>query len=205
RSLKGDVSHALVLSQSEYVTSPAASIVAHARSPRQHCILTATGSWLMCVCAHSMLTANAVVTPPSPCGPMPVWLIRWSSSVSSWATSGSGLWVPTLRKQLASLAIAAARSLVPPRPMPTMVGGHGLAPESKTHSRTNFLTALTPSAGLSIRRKLMFSDPDPFGAIHISIVSESGTKSNLTTGIPWPVLVWVFLRVSGWTELDRSG
>ena len=42
------------------------------RSPRQHWMLTATGFWLMCVCAHSMLTARAVVAPPKPCGPMPV-------------------------------------------------------------------------------------------------------------------------------------
>src|SRR6478735_1555643 len=115
--------------QSESVTLPSASIVAHARSPRQHCMFTATGSWLMCVWAHSMLTAIAVVTPPRPCGPMPVWLIRSSSSFSKAETCESGLLVPTLRKQLASFAIAAALSLVPPKPIPTITGGQGLAPD----------------------------------------------------------------------------
>ena len=43
----------------------------------------------------------------------------------------------------------------------------------------------------------MFSEPDPFGAIQISSLSESGTKSNLMTGMPSPVFVCVFFRVSG--------
>ena len=43
----------------------------------------------------------------------------------------------------------------------------------------------------------MFSEPEPLGAIQISSLSESGTKSNLMIGMPWPVLVCVFLRVSG--------
>ena len=94
----------------------------------------------MCVCAHSTCTASAVVAPPNPCGPMPVWLILSSSSRSSAAASGSGLAEPILRNVLASFASCIATSDVPPRPTPTIIGGQGFAPDSKMHWSTNLLT-----------------------------------------------------------------
>ena len=48
-------------------------------------------------------------------------------------------------------------------PTPTMPGGHGLPPASTIDSSTNFLIPTTPSAGTHILRKLMFSEPEPFG------------------------------------------
>src|SRR5205823_12461189 len=50
----------------------------------------------------------------------------------------------------------------PPMPIPTMVGGHGLAPAPTTCSSTNRLIPFTPSAGTSIFMNDMFSEPDPF-------------------------------------------
>src|SRR5205085_4546948 len=112
---------------------------------------------------------------------------------------------PTVRNVLASFASCIATSEVPPRPTPTIIGGHGRAPDSKMHCSTNFWIPLRPSDGFSILRKLIFSEPDPFGAMWISMLSEPGTKSNLMIGMPWPVLVPVCLRVTGCTEFERNG
>ncbi len=49
-------------------------------------------------------------------------------------------------------------------PMPSIMGGQGLGPARRTVSTTKRLTPSTPSAGLSILRRLMFSLPKPLGA-----------------------------------------
>ena len=48
-------------------------------------------------------------------------------------------------------------------PTPTIPGGHGLPPAPTIESSTNRLIPATPSAGTHIFRKLMFSEPEPFG------------------------------------------
>ena len=48
-------------------------------------------------------------------------------------------------------------------PTPTIPGGHGLPPAPTIDSSTNCLIPFTPSAGMHIFRKLMFSEPEPFG------------------------------------------
>ena len=109
-----------------------------------------------------MCTPSTVLLPPRPMGPMPSSLAAAKSSSSRAAITGSSLWLPSGRST-AFLASAVHRSLVPPSPTPTTVGGQGLGPASTTHSRMKRLTPRTPSAGISIFRKLMFSEPEPLG------------------------------------------
>ena len=90
-------------------------------------------------------------------------------------------------------------------PTPTMPGGHGLPPAPTIDSSTNFLIPLTPSAGTHILRKLMFSEPEPFGTHLTSRPSQSGMNSQCTIGSRWPMLGPVFSRVSMWTAFERSG
>ena len=141
----------------------------------------------MWVWACSTCTDSTVVSPPSPIGPMPVSFRSPNSSRSSAATSGSGLTSSTGRA-IASLARCMARSAEPPMPTPTMPGGQGLPPAPTIESSTNRLIAETPSAGTSIFRKLMFSEPDPLGMHFTSRPSQSGTNSQWMWGILWPVL-----------------
>ena len=68
-------------------------------------------------------------------------------------------------------------------PTPMIVGGQGLPPDSITQSSTNFLTPSMPSAGTSIFRKDMFSEPEPFGIISKSRYSASSAKSQWMTGM----------------------
>src|SRR5690606_896324 len=56
--------------QNPYDTPPRVN-VAVARRAEWHCMLTATGFIVMWVAASSPCTANAVESPPSPCGPTP--------------------------------------------------------------------------------------------------------------------------------------
>ena len=158
----------------------------------------------MCVWACSTWTESTVVSPPRPIGPTPVSFRRSQSSRSSWATSASGLCVPTGRA-MASFARCIARSAEPPIPTPTIPGGHGFPPAPTIESSTNRLIALTPSAGTSIFRKLMFSEPDPFGTHLMSSPSQAGTNSQCTCGMRWPVLSPVGFRVSVWTVFERRG
>ena len=58
-------------------------------------------------------------------------------------------------------------------PTPTIPGGHGLPPEPTIDSSTNCLIPFTPSAGMHILRKLMFSEPEPFGTHFTSSPSQS--------------------------------
>ena len=51
----------------------------------------------------------------------------------------------------------------------------------------------------------MFSEPDPLGTHLMSSPSQSGTNSQWTWGMRWPVLSPVGLRVRVWTVFDRSG
>ena len=57
-------------------------------------MLTATGFIVICVAASSTCTANAVASPPRPCGPTPSMLTAADSSDSSCAPSGSSQWEP---------------------------------------------------------------------------------------------------------------
>jgi hypothetical protein len=86
-----------------------------------------------------------------------------------------------------------------------MVGGQVLPPEANTQSMTKVLIASTPSAGMAILRKELFSEPLPLGIISIS--SNSGWSLNVTwmTGTSMPHDVWSFLRVSGCTTELRRG
>src|SRR5213076_742409 len=63
--------------------------VARARRAEWHCMFTATGFIVMWVAAVSTCTANAVESPPSPCGPTPSMFTAGPSSSSSLAPSGS--------------------------------------------------------------------------------------------------------------------
>ena len=71
------------------------------------------------------------------------------------------------------MAISTHLSEVPPMPTPTMDGGQGRPPASRTASTTNLLMPSTPSAGLSMARRVMFSEPAPFGKTVISVKSSS--------------------------------
>ena len=62
---------------------------------------------------------------------------------------------------------------VPPIPTPTMLGGQGRPPASRTAFMMNFLTPSTPSAGFNIPRRVMFSEPAPLGRTVISVKSSS--------------------------------
>ena len=86
-----------------------------------------------------------------------------------------------------------------------MPGGHGLPPASTIDSSTNFLIPFTPSAGTHIFRKLMFSEPEPFGTHFTSSPSQSGMNSQCTIGSRWPVFGPVFSRVMVCTAFERSG
>jgi hypothetical protein len=166
-------------------------------------MLTATGFMVMWVAAVSTCTANAVESPPSPCGPTPSMLTASVSAVSSFAPSGSSQREPSGRVA-ATLARCTQRSAVPPTPTPTMVGGQVLPPASSTQSTTNVFTASTPSAGIAMRSHELFSDPEPFGIISITSCSSS-LKSILITGMPRPVEVCWFTRVVGCTTEERNG
>src|SRR5215213_3512906 len=80
-------------------------------------------------------------------------------------------------------------------PTPTIPGGHGLPPAPTIDSSTNCLIPFTPSAGTHIFRKLMFSEPEPFGTHLTSSPSQSSMKSQWTIGSRWPVFGPVFSRV----------
>ena len=67
-------------------------------------------------------------------------------------------------------------------PTPTIPGGHGLPPAPTIDSSTNCLIPFTPSAGTHIFRKLMFSEPEPFGTHFTSRPSQSGMNSQCTIG-----------------------
>jgi hypothetical protein len=90
-------------------------------------------------------------------------------------------------------------------PTPTIPGGQGFPPAPTIESRTNSLIPRTPSAGTHIFRKLIFSEPDPFGTHFTSSPSQSGTNSQWTIGTRWPTFGPVFSRVSVWTVFERSG
>ena len=90
-------------------------------------------------------------------------------------------------------------------PTPTIPGGQGLPPAPTTESSTKRLMPFTPSAGTSIFRKLMFSEPEPLGTHLTSMPSQSGMNSQWMCGIRWPVLSPVGLRVSVCTVFERSG
>src|SRR5216117_2595709 len=67
-------------------------------------------------------------------------------------------------------------------PTPTIPGGQGLPPAPTIDSSTNCLIPFTPSAGTHIFRKLMFSEPEPFGTHLTSRPSQSAMNSQWTIG-----------------------
>src|SRR5438874_12266172 len=96
-------------------------MIALARRAEWHCMLTATGFMVICVAASSTCTANAVESPPSPCGPTPRRLTAVDNSSSRLAPAGSAQCVPSGRIA-ARLARCTHKSAVPPTPTPTIVG-----------------------------------------------------------------------------------
>ena len=90
-------------------------------------------------------------------------------------------------------------------PTPTIPGGHGLPPAPTIDSSTNCLIPFTPSAGMHIFRKLMFSEPEPFGTHFTSSPSQSLTNSQCTIGRRCPMFGPVFSRVIVCTAFERSG
>ena len=72
--------------------------------------------------------------------------------------------------------------------MPSTMGGQGLEPASFTVSTTNFLKPSTPSAGLSIWMRLMFSLPKPLGATVMRQPSPSTRCTVMAAGVLSPVL-----------------
>ena len=68
------------------------------------------------------------------------------------------------------------------------MGGQGLEPASLTVSMTNFLKPSTPSAGLSIWMRLMFSLPKPLGATVMVQLSPSTRCTVMAAGVLSPVL-----------------
>src|SRR5256885_14854042 len=148
-------------------------------------MFTATGFIVMWVAAVSTCTANAVESPPSPCGPTPSMFTAGPSSCSSLAPSGSSQCVPSARVA-ATFARCTHRSAVPPTPTPTMVGGQVLPPASSTQSITKVLMASTPSAGTPILGHELFSGPEPFGSIPITNDPYSSGKTTLVIGQPRP-------------------
>ena len=129
---------------------------------------TPIGSPAVCVCAFNIFTSNAVVLPPRPIGPIPEALISVKISSSNLAISGSGFLSPTFPSN-AFLPYFKHKSDVPPIPTPITVGGHGFPLAFKTDSTTNSLIPSIPSAGNAIFKALLFSEPNPFGKIVISI------------------------------------
>ena len=83
-------------------------------------------------------------------------------------------------------------------PMPSTMGGQGLEPARRTVSTTNFFTPSTPSAGLSIPRRLMFSEPKPLGATVIRHPSPGTSRRVMAAG----VLSSVFTRRRGSPTMD---
>src|SRR5687768_4098371 len=189
--------------QNPYAT-PAVVTVALARRAEWHCMLTATGFIVMCVAASSTCTANAVESPPSPCGPTPSRFTAAVSSVSSFAPSTSSQWLPSGRVA-ARFARATHRSDVPPTPTPTIVGGQVFPPAAITQSTTNVLIASIPSAGTAILRNELFSEPLPLGIIRMRSVPGGASKPTWITGISMPHDVCSLRRVSGCTTDERSG
>jgi len=167
-------------------------------------MFTATGFMVMCVAAISTCTANAVASPPRPCGPTPSRLTARVSSSSSFAPSPSPQIEPSGRVA-ASFARCTHRSAVPPTPTPTMVGGQVLPPASSTQSTTKVFTASIPSAGIAILSQELFSEPEPLGIISSKSSPSVSEKSTWITGTPGPQDVCSFLRVTGCTTEDRSG
>ena len=91
-------------------------------------------------------TANAVVVPPSPAGPMPVEFIFSSISFSKSDTQDAleELSPPTGSVR-ACFAIRAAFSKVPPIPTPTIIGGQAFGPASVTAFKiASFIKGKTP-------------------------------------------------------------
>jgi len=106
---------------------------------------------------------NITTVPPKPMGPQPILFISSISSSSILLATGSWLLSPTGLKR-AILARRAQYSKFPPMPTPTVKGGQALGPASFTVSSINFFTPSQPSAGFSMARRDVFSEPAPFGA-----------------------------------------
>ena len=117
-----------------------------------------------------MLTAKAVVVPPSPPGPIPRLLIfsniSFSNSLTYGISEGSSKFL--VRAFFARIALF---SNVPPIPTPITIGGQAFGPASFTAVKIAFFTPSIPSAGFNIKIRLMFSLPNPFGATVILIFS----------------------------------
>jgi hypothetical protein len=100
---------------------------------------------------------------------------------SSSVISGSSLTLPkSLNK--ACLEEITALSNVPPIPTPIVIGGHGFPPASEITSFTNSTTPSFPAAGGKTFALDTFSDPPPFAAYSISILSPSTISKWIIAG-----------------------
>jgi hypothetical protein len=106
---------------------------------------------------------------------MPVSFMASRSSSSSLAISGSGFGCPEGRVR-AFLASRAALSKGPPMPTPTVRGGLALGPALSIVWTTKRFMAGRPSAGVSILRALMLSQPAPLTSM-VNFNRSPGTTS----------------------------
>ena len=127
--------------------------------------------------AVATFTSTTVVSPPSPCAPMPSALtFSWSSSRSA-SSALAGPRAATSAMSTGSisarLAISMAFSGVPPMPSPSMPGGHQPAPSCGTVSSTQ---STIEAAGLSMASRALFSEPPPLAA-QITSTRSPGTSA----------------------------
>ena len=177
-----------------------------ARRAEWHCMFTATGFIVMCVAASSTCTANAVESPPSPCGPTPSWFTAAESSSSSAAPSGSAQRLPSGARRGALWRDARTGRTCRRRRRRRSSAGRSCRRRRARSRSTNVLIASTPSAGIAILQERVVLRAaalrDHLDRRARRAVSQ---KSTWITGTPMPQEVCSFLRVSGCTTDERSG
>ena len=83
-------------------------------------------------------------------------------------------------------------------PTPNTTGGQGLEPACFTVSTTKRRTPSTPSAGLSMASRLMFSEPKPLGATVMVHLFPGTSRRVMAAGVLSPV----FTRRRGSPTMD---
>ena len=161
--LPGDGSGQFILHDMDLLYSSAV-----ARRVTWQLTLTATGSPATWVGAVSMDSPRQVVCPPKPWGPTPRALIASSSPLLQLGVEGVGVGLVDgpeqgVLGQIGHLVESCRRCRCPAR-----WGGRGWSRPDAPVSMTKFFTPSTPSAGLSMPRRLMFSLPKPLGATVMS-------------------------------------
>ena len=146
-------------------------------------MLTARGKLAIWHGIIRMWTANEVVRPPNPCGPIPSLLISVSISDSNFSSSGSGFLLPRGLSRL-FFARRAACSKVPPIPTPTIVGGHGFEPDSLTLWTTYRLMPFDPVGGSEHHNPAHILAAAPFGCYrNLDLFSRNDFRMDNRRGI----------------------